>query len=304
MRYAITDLDIFYISFDEPRADERYADLVMKCPRPVKRVHGVRGIHAAHKTCAEQSETKRFVVIDADNIVNAPFFFQRIEETDPDLVHSYKAKNIINGLEYGQGGIKVMPRGLVLDCPTHEASPTEEGMTDFCFTYRFQQHNFLASQTAPNGSPQEAFRTGYREAVKLTFMMGIQPDDFETVLRDIHPVNLSRLLIWLSVGADAENGWWAIYGARQGLYDLWVGGHPVVNLINDFPSFNREFAKHHAERDPEYDSMALLRQLRPLGLSIANLDADQSRMVKAVYQNPDRSGIMLPQMARVGFEDR
>lgn len=304
MRYAISELDVFFISFDEPKADERYRDLCAKCPRPIKRVHGVRGLHAAHRACAEQSETKRFVTIDADNSVVAPLFFQRIEETDPDLVHSYKARNSVNGLEYGQGGVKVWPRGLVLQHPTHEASPTEEGMTDFCFSYRFNQLNFLASTTSPNGNALEAFRTGYREAVKLTLIMGRQPDDFDSVMKEIHPVNLSRLLVWASVGADVENGWWMIYGARQGLYDLWVEGHPVVNLINDFPSFNREFTKHHADRDPEYDAMALARRLNPLGLAIANLDADQSRMIKASYLNPDRSGIMLPQMAAVPFDDR
>ncbi|RYF02966.1 MAG: hypothetical protein EOO77_31790, partial [Oxalobacteraceae bacterium] len=226
MRHAISDFDLFYISFDEPLADERYRDLCGKSPKPVKRVHGVRGIHAAHRACAEQSETHRFVTIDADNIVNAPLFFQRIEETDPDLVYSYKARNAINGLEYGQGGVKVWPTPLLLRYPTHEAALDEKDASDFCFSFRFMQMNFLASTTAPNGNPLEAFRTGYREAVKLTLIMGLQPNDFDSVLKQIHPVNLTRLLIWLSVGSDALNGWWAIYGARQGLYDLWMEEHP------------------------------------------------------------------------------
>ncbi|RYD64853.1 MAG: hypothetical protein EOP83_08755 [Verrucomicrobiaceae bacterium] len=302
MRIALADLDLFYISYDEPLADERYRDLCAKAPRPIKRVHGIRGIHAAHKACAEQSETSRFVTIDADNIVSAPLFFQRFEETEPDLVLSYKARNAINGLEYGQGGVKVWPRPLLLRYGTHEIAEREQDSSDFCFAYRFLQMNYLASTTAPNGNPLEAFRTGYREAVKLTLIMGKQPDDFEAVRETIYPLNLSRLTVWASVGADVENGWWAIYGARQGLYDLWVAGKPVVNLINDFPSFNREFDRHHAQRDPEYDAMALLRRLAPLNLPLANLDAAQSRMFKAVYHNPERQGIMLPQMEPVPLD--
>lgn len=302
MRHAISEFDLFYISYDEPLADERYRDLCAKSPKPIKRVHGIRGLHAAHRACAEQSETHRFVTIDSDNIVNAPLFFQRIEDDQSDLVFSYKARNGINGLEYGQGGIKVWPKPLLLNYQTHEMATREEDTSDFCFTFRFMQMNYLASTTLPNGSPLEAFRAGYREAVKLTLIMGKQPDTFDTVLKEIYPPNLSRLLVWASVGADAPNGWWAIYGARQGLYDLWLAGRPVLPLINDFPSFNREFDRNHADQDQEYAAMALARRLEPLGLQIANLDPQQSRMVKAAYLNPSREGIMLPQMAPLSLD--
>ena len=38
----VTDIDIFYISFDEPNMEENWADLKTKCPW-AKRVHGVLG---------------------------------------------------------------------------------------------------------------------------------------------------------------------------------------------------------------------------------------------------------------------
>jgi hypothetical protein len=302
MRFAIADLDLFYISYDERLADERYRDPCAKSPRPIKRIHGIRGLHAAHRACAEQSDTSRFVTIDADNIVNAPLFFQRFEENEPDLILSYKARNLINGLEYGQGGIKVWPKSLLLNYPTHEEARQDRDASDFCFTFRFWQLNYLASTTAPNGSPLEAFRTGYREAAKLTMIMGVQPEDFQAVRETIHPVNLSRLLVWASVGADVENGWWAIYGAREALYDMWVEQQPVLPLINDFTSFSRVFDRKWADRDPEYAAMATLRRIESLNLGIANLDSTQSRLVKSVYINPDRQGIMLPQMEPVPLD--
>jgi hypothetical protein len=229
-------------------------------------------------------------------------FFQRFEESEPDLILSYKAKNSINGLEYGQGGIKVWPKNLLLHYGTHEEARNDQDSSDFCFTFRFWQLNYLASTTAPNGSPLEAFRTGYREAAKLTMIMGKTPDDFQAVRETIHPVNLSRLITWASVGADVENGWWAIYGARCALHEMWIDEQPVIPLINDFPAFSRIFDRRWANRDPEYAAMAMLRRLEPLNLNIANLDATQSKMVKSVYINPDRQGIMLPQMEPVPLD--
>ena len=49
-----------YLSYDEPNAEENYADLLAKVPW-AKRVHGIKGSDAAHKACAKLSETDRFV---------------------------------------------------------------------------------------------------------------------------------------------------------------------------------------------------------------------------------------------------
>ena len=70
---SINEFDIVYISYDEPNADENYADLLDKCPW-AKRSHGVWGSDAAHKAAAALSETDRFITVDADNIVNDDFF--------------------------------------------------------------------------------------------------------------------------------------------------------------------------------------------------------------------------------------
>ena len=71
-KFRILDYDIIYLSYDEPNAEKNYADLCSKVPW-AKRVHGVEGSDAAHKACAELSETDRFITIDGDNIVNAEF---------------------------------------------------------------------------------------------------------------------------------------------------------------------------------------------------------------------------------------
>ncbi len=69
----VTELDIFYISYDEPNAEENWADLMNKVPW-AKRIHGVKGFDAAHKAAANQSETERFITVDGDNKVLTEFF--------------------------------------------------------------------------------------------------------------------------------------------------------------------------------------------------------------------------------------
>ena len=55
MKLKIAEQDIIYLSYDEPNAEENYADLLSKVPW-AKRVHGVYGSDAAHKACAELCE--------------------------------------------------------------------------------------------------------------------------------------------------------------------------------------------------------------------------------------------------------
>jgi glyoxylate utilization-related uncharacterized protein len=73
----ILDYDIIYLSYDEPNAEKNYADLLAKVPW-AKRIHGVKGSDAAHKACANLSETDRFVTVDGDNIIREDFLNQEV----------------------------------------------------------------------------------------------------------------------------------------------------------------------------------------------------------------------------------
>ena len=108
----VIDYDIIYLSYDEPNAEKNYADLLTKAPW-AKRVHGVEGSDAAHKACAELSETDRFITVDGDNIIRADFLQQELNISDDvklsESVISWCGKNSINGLMYGNGGLKCWP---------------------------------------------------------------------------------------------------------------------------------------------------------------------------------------------------
>jgi len=294
-KFKVIDYDIIYLSYDEPNAEKNYADLLTKVPW-AKRVHGVEGSDAAHKACAELSETPRFITVDGDNTVHAKFLEQEIDFDEnqdlTDCVISWCGKNVINGLMYGNGGLKCWPKEFVLNMKTHEnADPNNaQAQVDFCWDLKYIQQNSCYSDVWNNYTPHQAWRAGFREGVKMALDRGVKPTK-EQFLNG-HWKNLHRLWIWLMVGSDIENGLWAIYGARQGLFMTMCTDWDYVN-VRDFEYLN-DMWQHEKEKED-----GLLIQIQALGNDlINNLDIpidpnpllpNQSTFFKTVYQNPSRN---------------
>ena len=313
-KIPITEFDVVFISYDEPNADENYADLLDKCPW-AKRSHGVWGSDAAHKAAAALSETTRFVGIDADNIVDPDFFSIELDTnkmTEVDVI-SWAGKNEVNGLVYGNGGIKCWPVNVVEQMRTHEAVPEEDqrNQVDFCWDLHYLQMNNIYSYVKNNASPYQAFRGGFREGVKLSLMDGA-PVSRER-LKQLNRNNYKRLLIWASVGADTLNGLWAIYGTRLGCQMVnvsrdtwewtnvrdfdWITKFWEDNVVNKFEGGDDICAK----TGYRWNRQLLLSEIKALGLElrreidfeIADLDEVGSRFFKATYVNPTRLGPLI-----------
>ena len=130
----VDDLDIVFISYDEPMKDQHWFQLVEQNPF-VKRVDGVVGFDAAHKEAARIAETERFIIIDGDTTVH-PEFFNMILRYDErqyrDHVFSWAGTNAVNGLVYGNGSIKCWPRDVALTMKTHENAPAGQEKIEFC----------------------------------------------------------------------------------------------------------------------------------------------------------------------------
>lgn len=298
-KFRVTDYDIIYLSYDEPNAEKNYADLCRKIPW-AKRVHGVKGSDAAHKACARLSETDRFITVDGDNIVHESFLNQEIDfDEHVDLescVISWSGYNQVNGLMYGNGGLKCWPKEFVLNMRTHEAADPRNphAQVDFCWDVQYIQQNSCFSDVYNNSTPQQAWRAGFREGVKMALDRGVKVslDDF----RKNHWKNLHRLYIWSMVGADVENGLWAIYGARQGLYKTMCTDWDYVQ-VRDFEYLNNLWTEEvRREVDSEhdlYDNIVNLGTTLVNGLSIPisaePLNKDQSKFFKIVYQNSSRT---------------
>lgn len=294
--FRVVDYDVIYLSYDEPNAQKNFADLVKKVPW-AEHVHGVKGSDSAHKAAAQKSTTDRFITVDGDNQINDDFLQQVIDfDTNVDLsdkVISWTARNIINGLEYGNGGIKCWPKQHVLNMRTHEnADPNNpHAQVDFCWDTQYIQMEGCFSTIYNNTTPHQAWRAGFREGVKMALDQGckVSVDDFYTN----HWKNLHRLYIWLMVGADVENGRWAIYGARQGLYQTMLTDWDFVN-VRDFDYLNNMWKNLEATVDEENLLEAiedygdkLIQELK-LPIAVECLSASQSKFFKTVYSNPIR----------------
>ena len=68
----ISDIDIVFISYDEPNADKNWIELKKIAPW-AKRVHGIKGSDSSHKEAAKISETERVITVDGDNQINSDF---------------------------------------------------------------------------------------------------------------------------------------------------------------------------------------------------------------------------------------
>ena len=302
--FRVLDYDIIYLSYDEPNAEKNYADLCKKIPW-AKRVHGVEGSDAAHKACAELSETERFITVDGDNIIDPEFLTKSFNlDTHEDMhwnrevelencVISWMAKNNINGLMYGNGGIKCWPKEYVLNMRTHENADPDNphAQVDFCWDIEYIQMNSCYSTIMNNATPQQAWRAGFREGVKMALDRGIKPS-LENFKRN-HWKNLHRLYVWLMTGADVENGSWAVYGAREGLYKTMCTDWDFVN-VRDFKWLNNYW---NTEIEA-FNGKDLLERTKDLGTLLINeleipiatdpLNAEQSKFFKTLYQNPSR----------------
>ena len=131
----VADLDCIYLTYDEPKKEEFWVTIQNIVPW-AKRVDGVLGSDAAHKAAADASDTERFILIDGDNIPDAAFFNQQLtlDESNRDCVFRWRARNNINGLQYGNGGISSWTKDFVYGMRVHEASDgSVETLVEFCF---------------------------------------------------------------------------------------------------------------------------------------------------------------------------
>jgi hypothetical protein len=288
----IIEQDIIFLSYDEPNAEKNYADLLTKAPW-AKRVHGVKGSDSAHKACAALSDTEYFVTVDADNIVDPKFLEVEIDleklKLTSDNVFSWCGKVHVNGLMYGNGGLKLWTRKFVNEMRTHENSDPNDnqGKVEFCFDNRYYQFNENYSESFTNASPFQAWRAGFREGVKMSLDRGTKIKN----VKDTWWQNYHRLLIWSSVGADVENGIWSILGAREGCYKTMCTDWDY-SQVRDFEWLTNYWEETKSTLEPA-EASALINQLgRDLmidcQMEIANLDQAGSRFFKTVYQNTPR----------------
>jgi hypothetical protein len=298
----VIEFDIVFLSYDEPNADLHYADLCNKVPW-AKRVHGVKGSDHAHKAAAELSETEWFITVDADNIVDSDFFNLDLDMSDPKIqVYGWCGRNSINGLRYGNGGLKIWKKDFVLNMRTHENSDSDRGQVDFCWEEGYRNFPRVYSQSIITGSPFQAWRAGFREGVKMTLLDGVKVPPKE-IQDHIWWHNVHRLRMWSTVGAHEENGLYAVYGARLG---TWLANCTEWNYIEvrDFEIL-RGIWTQYGRPFEEVGGAGLREEIKSLGEKLKlelgfdwpYLDEKQSKFTVDLYDETINLGLTYYRMS-------
>jgi len=290
----VSDLDFVYISFMEPNKEENWADLKNKVPW-AKRVDGVVGFDSAHKAAAELAETDFFISVDGDNVIDESILLQTLDwsKTNKKSVHRWRAKNNINDLVYGNGGLVGWHKETCLGMRTHENADSEENRMDFCWGVPHENLHNCYSNTVINATPQQAFVAGFREGVKMCTDRGkpIAPESFN----QIWPTNLRILTTWCTIGADVENGKFAMLGARMGSFYTVVDHKNYDFNVSDLNGmadyFQATVQPANIDRELEMFGNSLRQQL---DMPIAEYDEADSRFYRFV----------MPQHKNKGVQDR
>ena len=280
----VADLDCIFLTYDEPNKEINWIKIQNMVPW-AKRVDGVKGSDAAHKAAADASDTDRFVLVDGDNIPDPEFFNLQLvlDNTNRDCVFRWRARNHINGLMYGNGGMSCWTKEFVYNMKTHEATDgSAENDVEFCFYPNYWAMSDCYSTTYPNATPFQAWRAGFREGVKMCLDRGAKPEmtEFE---RRVHDRNYDHLCIWQTVGADVENGSWAIYGARLGTYMTMIEGWNYRD-VQDFDVLSRLWKSFSQDGPDQCASVGETLRTR-LGLPIVDMDPDESKFFKHHYKS-------------------
>lgn len=218
--------DIIFISYQEPNAEENWQNLKSRFPYPfTKRVHGVKGIHNAHIAAAKKAKTKMFWVVDGDSVVDESFSFQDPKGLWDQSVYVYGAINPVNGLNYGYGGIKLLPTDATISMPVDSVDMTTS------ISPHFTAVSTIASLTNFNTDPFNTWKSAFRECVKLS----------SNVIEDSYK-NIERLDVWCNVAKGLYSEY-AINGAIAGrIYgERHRGDVAALKNINDFDWLQERF---------------------------------------------------------------
>jgi len=222
LEYKVRPMDIIFISYDEPSAQQRFDTLKSKFPR-AKWCKNVTGQTEAYMTAARMSDTDYFFAVfpKLEIVDSFKFDFQPDRMKNP-CHYIFNCKNPVNGLEYGHGAVLLYNKKLVLQT-------TNPGL-DFTLSAKHDWVPILSAINHFNETPWLAWRTAFREVIKLC-------QNKPTV------ENKYRLKKWLTVG-EGENAEWCLNGSRDAreYYQTYGSDHKQLMLSYDF-----EWLKQHYE---------------------------------------------------------
>lgn len=224
--------DIVFISYQEINADVNWNRLKSRFPM-AKRIHGVKGIHNAHIAAAKSCFTNMFWVVDGDAEVLDSFNFDhKVDKWTTQTVHVWRSLNPVNYLEYGNGGVKLLPRQLTVDMDVSKPDMTTS------ISKHFRAMEKVSNITSFNTDPFNTWKSAFRECCKLSSKI---------IDRQKEEESNSRLRTWCTVGQDKQFGKYALAGAKLGTkYGMMNKDNiEALKMINDFSWLEEQFNKEY-----------------------------------------------------------
>ncbi len=234
--------DIAFISNHEYHANLRYRELLTHPGRKANRVfhiEGVKGIHNAHIEAAKNAGTNMFWVVDADSEILPTFKFNlSLTPEEEEMVHVWHSRNPVNHLEYGFGGLKLLPREKVLNMSLDSVDMTTSISKDIKIMPE------VANITHFNTDSFSAWRSAFRECAKLSSRVIDGQVDQETE---------DRLKVWLSGGSDRPYAEYVRGGASAGQWfgKTYKNNKEMLLKINNYEWLKAEFQQHTKMFPPE-----------------------------------------------------
>ena len=199
-------MDIIFLSYEEPSAERNFAILQERFPR-AKRLHGVNGLGRAHRLTAQMADSNYYFIVDGDNEILPSFNFDAVETPKHFDIKIWQSINPVNGLKYGNGGVKLCSKEIMLNKHNHNSMDyIASGKNKVIFETE------TASITKINTSPFSAWRAGFRECAKLA-----SPPEISGLTAAPDHWKKRMISIWTSVGRDHQYGDWVIRGAKDGI---------------------------------------------------------------------------------------
>jgi hypothetical protein len=222
--------DIFFISYNEEYADENWTKLKDRFPYAI-RVDKILGIHNAHKKCALKSRTEMFYTVDADTIVDKNWSFTyQPRWYDKKYLHLWYTRNPVNGLEYGYGGIKLWPKDKVLSFD-HPWIDFTAGVGDL------KVMPDVISTTNFNTSPYSAWKSAFREGIKLQENIKKNPNDADS---------MQRFNTWSNVFLPVPFSNWVKHGIEDSV-KFFNKHYSSIDNINDFEWLKAYFTNSYKD---------------------------------------------------------
>jgi hypothetical protein len=219
--YDVKPMDIIFISYDEPGAEARYKKLKEKFPR-AKWSRGVTGQTLAYMAAAMLSKTDYFFAVfpKIDIVDDFQFDFQPDRLKHP-CHYIFNCYNEVIDCTYGHDGVILYNKQLVMD--------TRKPGLDFTLSQPVQTVNTLSAINTLNETPLLAWRTAFREVIKLKLQKPTVESNY-------------RLKKWLAMG-KGKNAEWVNKGALDGVEFVEQGNDPYLSY--DFIWIKNYFEQRH-----------------------------------------------------------